>query len=281
MGIRLFVAVLDNAPTTLSHRERLLLGVLAEDANDDTAITWSSVQDPKIRRRADLSRTQLYEVLKTLTAKGMIKKLTAGQRHSTAKYVIQCPAGRDATETAQSPGARDTYDFQSPAERDAKGRFSVPESGTLTDSQSPAPQDTDDSQCPAGRDVSVPLDGTPTPLLPNTSISPAPPAAPAPTDGDLFADFWTAYPKKVGKGNARKAWTAALKRGAEPAAIVAAAESHASAWQSAGTDKQWIPYPSTWLNGERYDDADLPSSFQPPKTNQPQRWSDPADQGVF
>ncbi|SFF11994.1 hypothetical protein SAMN05216251_108244 [Actinacidiphila alni] len=176
MGIRLIVEVLDHAPQTLSHRERLLLAVLAEDANDDTRITWGSVQSPTVRRRASLSRTQLYEVLKSLVAAGVLKKVAAGQKNATAKYELlpldrQSPVERDADETSQSPAPQDTETPQRPVGRDAKGKFSVPQTGTLTESQSPAPQDTEKSQSPAGRDVSVPLDGTPTPQPPTTKRS--------------------------------------------------------------------------------------------------------------
>lgn len=166
MGIRLIVEVLDYAPSTLSHRERLLAVVLAEDANDDTRLTWGSVQAPAVRRRSGLSRTQLYEVMKGLAAAGVIKKVAAGQKNATAKYEflpldVQCPAERDAEKTAQSP-----------AGRDSKGRFRVPADGTLTDSQCPAERDANDSQSPAGRDVSVPLGGTPTPHPSEKEISP-------------------------------------------------------------------------------------------------------------
>lgn len=170
MGIRLIAEVLDYAPSTLTHRERLLAVVLAEDANEDTRLTWDSVQSEKVRRRAGLSRTQLYEVIKGLVAAGVLKKVVTGQKNSAAKYVFlpldlgsQHPAGRDADETSQRPGGQDAEPSQGPAGRDAKGRFSVPGDGTLTDSQSPAGRDAENSQRPAGRDVSVPLDGTPTP----------------------------------------------------------------------------------------------------------------------
>lgn len=176
MGIRLIVEVLDYAPSTLSHRERLLAVVLAEDANDDTRKTWGSVQSPAVRRRASLSRTQLYEVLKGLVAHGVIKKITAGQRNATAEYVFlpldtQSPAERDTENPPQSPEPRDTDTVQSPAGRDPKGKFRVPDHGTQTEPQSPAERDAENSQSPAGRDVSVPLDGTPTPHPSKKEIS--------------------------------------------------------------------------------------------------------------
>lgn len=170
MGIRLIVEVLDHAPTTLTHREKLLLVALAEDANDESRQTWNSVASPKVQQRAQLSRTQLYDVLAAVVAKGVLKRITAGQKNARAKYEflpldIQSPAQRDTENNSQGPAQQDTEPAQRPVHRDTDGRFSVPESGTLTD-----------SQCPAPRDVSVPLDGTPTPhpSIPTTSDAPAP-----------------------------------------------------------------------------------------------------------
>ncbi|MHB9862149.1 hypothetical protein [Streptomyces sp. YIM S03343] len=116
----------------------------------------------------------------------------------------------------------------------------------------------------------------------SSSIS-SPEPTPA-TAADPFDDFWAAYPKRVGKGTARRAWTAALKRGADPSAIVTAATKHADAWSRAGTERQWIPYPATWLNGERYDDDQLPTSPLPPTGttgHQQPTHQTYADRGIF
>lgn len=73
-----------------------------------------------------------------------------------------------------------------------------------------------------------------------------------------FAAFYAIYPRKVAKGNARKAFAAAVKRGAEPAALIAAAQAHRDQWAKARTEARFIPHPTTWLNAERYDD-ELPA----------------------
>ncbi|MBQ1118473.1 hypothetical protein KBY56_37835, partial [Streptomyces sp. C3-3] len=74
-----------------------------------------------------------------------------------------------------------------------------------------------------------------------------------------FAAFYSAYPRKVGKGNARKAFAAAVKRGAKPADLVAASAAHRDNWARCRTETRFIPYPASWLNGERYDD-ELPAA---------------------
>lgn len=63
-----------------------------------------------------------------------------------------------------------------------------------------------------------------------------------------FDAFWLAYPRKVGKGQARKAWSKALR--AAPAETITTAAAAFSA--QPGRDPQFTPHPATWLNGERW-----------------------------
>lgn len=70
---------------------------------------------------------------------------------------------------------------------------------------------------------------------------------------DGFDDFWTAYPRKKGKGQARTAWVKAVKK-TDPAVIVTAAVQFRQWCEQDGTEAQFIPHPSTWLNGERWTD---------------------------
>jgi hypothetical protein len=164
VGIRLIVEVLTSAPEALTHREKLLLVVLAEDANDDTRVTWNSVERPEVLRGAKLSRSQLYAVLKALTAKGVLAKLTAGQKNGTAKYQIakfpesQCPGIPDTEPPSQSPENWDADAPQSPGTPD-----------TDANAQCQGNADTEPSQCQEIRDVSVPESGTPTPLFPSST----------------------------------------------------------------------------------------------------------------
>lgn len=74
-----------------------------------------------------------------------------------------------------------------------------------------------------------------------------------PPDGGEFEDFWVAYPRKVGKAAAEKAWPKACKK-LEADRIVKAAVYWAGLWANAKTDIQFIPHPATWLNGRRWDD---------------------------
>jgi hypothetical protein len=66
-----------------------------------------------------------------------------------------------------------------------------------------------------------------------------------------FDDFWTIYPRKEGKGAAKKAWAKAVK-------ILPASELlpivRSYSVRVHGTEKRFIPFPATWLNQERWAD---------------------------
>ena len=76
-----------------------------------------------------------------------------------------------------------------------------------------------------------------------------------------FDTFWQVYPRKVGKGAARKAWKK-IKPSAElTREIVRAVEIQKRSADWLKNDGQFIPHPTTWLNQGRWQD-EIP---EPPK----------------
>lgn len=71
-----------------------------------------------------------------------------------------------------------------------------------------------------------------------------------PPRGDEFAVFWSAYPRREGKGAAQKAWGKLDDE--QKRAALAALPAHAERW--ATSERQYIPHPSTWLNQRRWED---------------------------
>jgi hypothetical protein len=69
-----------------------------------------------------------------------------------------------------------------------------------------------------------------------------------------FSSFWRAYPRKIAKGDARKAWaqTKGLRPGLPAILGAIACARSTEQWTIAGG--KYIPHPSTWLRGERWDD---------------------------
>jgi hypothetical protein len=80
---------------------------------------------------------------------------------------------------------------------------------------------------------------------------------------ERFDEFWKAYPRKSNKGGARKAWKKLSPDKELFAKIMAALEIAKKCEQWTKDRGQFIPYPATWLNQERWDD-DYGSSLVTP-----------------
>ncbi|MFZ3595830.1 helix-turn-helix domain-containing protein [Streptomyces sp. BH104] len=82
----------------------------------------------------------------------------------------------------------------------------------------------------------------------------------APLELDGFEAFWSAYPRRfrgagsVARRITQRAWTNALLRGGNAAAITDAATRHATQWSAVNAAPRDILHPATWLNDERYED---------------------------
>lgn len=68
-----------------------------------------------------------------------------------------------------------------------------------------------------------------------------------------FEEFWSAYPRHDARKNAFKAW-AKLTQSKRDAAMDAV-DRYARQVRRNRTEKRFIPYGATWLNGERWDDV--------------------------
>lgn len=73
---------------------------------------------------------------------------------------------------------------------------------------------------------------------------------------EAFGAFWSNYPKKRAREEAKKAWIAAIKRGADPQHMVDRAQAYAR--ERFGQDPKYTKYPATWLNKGCYDDEPDP-----------------------
>ena len=80
---------------------------------------------------------------------------------------------------------------------------------------------------------------------------------------DRFEEFWDAYPRKIGKGAAKKAW---CKITTDPDTVIAAAFVFAGARQN--EDPKFTPHAATWLNAGRWDDEPDPQGFRTKSSTQ-------------
>lgn len=88
------------------------------------------------------------------------------------------------------------------------------------------------------------------------------------TDDPEFVRFWQAYPRRQGKGLARKAFAKVVKSGIDPEVLITAAQRYADSRRN--EEMQFTAYPATWLNGERWDDEAPPD---PRPVNPNYHWS--------
>lgn len=85
------------------------------------------------------------------------------------------------------------------------------------------------------------------------------------TESDVrtaFDKFWSAYPRKA--GSKQKAFEAFKKADVSLDILLAAIESQKQSAQWSKDNGQFIPHPTTWLNGKRWEDQ-LPMDSKVPK----------------
>lgn len=104
------------------------------------------------------------------------------------------------------------------------------------------------------------------------------------TDDEQFNRFWDAYPKRVSKGEALKAW-AQLKptrRTVDQMIEALAWQVRQTSWREQGG--KWVPYPASWLRAQKWLDEPFEADrvrarswretcrHQPPCIHEPAHW---------
>jgi hypothetical protein len=84
-------------------------------------------------------------------------------------------------------------------------------------------------------------------------------------DHDAFeSKFWSAYPRKVAKASAAKAFAKINPDDALLTRMLAALTAHVASEQWRRDDGRFVPHPATWLNQRRWEDeAASSSAFDP------------------
>lgn len=83
-----------------------------------------------------------------------------------------------------------------------------------------------------------------------------------------FTAWWSHVPKKVGRGQAKKAFKTALKK-TDQQTLTDAMDAYAASVKD--SDPKFIAHPATWLNGERWDD-EPPKPQQQPQLKDVEYW---------
>lgn len=93
---------------------------------------------------------------------------------------------------------------------------------------------------------------------------------------DRFPEFYEIYPRKTARRKAEQAWSAALKRKADPEQIIDAAKRFRAACH--GKDLTFVKHPASWLSAECY--LDTPTELRLVSGGY-QGWRGPDDQSEY
>lgn len=72
-----------------------------------------------------------------------------------------------------------------------------------------------------------------------------------------FAEFYNNYPRKVGKHKAWLSFKRLCKSASTLGKIMDGLAKYRAKWTKEGTEKEFIPHPSTWLNQKRWEDEEI------------------------
>ncbi|MES9587792.1 hypothetical protein ABWK57_02660 [Streptomyces sp. NPDC094045] len=231
---------------------------IADDANDNTR--ESLVPLEVLARWTGAASTDVVRnALKRLAVAGWEFRVPIGK-------------GRDGRVLYAVPGTRMTFlvpPFKGVAVATSKGEQGLPQEGagapsegavaTPSTPQGGAGAHSERAGAPSEGAGAPPFSSPPHSPHVDKDSSPTPP--PADHHLEAFGAFWLNYPKKRAREEAKKAWIAALDRGADPKRIVDAAQAYAR--ERAQQDPTYTKYPSTWLNKGCYDDEPDPAPGLP------------------
>lgn len=263
---------------------RHVLQVLAEYANAAGANTHPSVL--RIQFRTGYDRTTVQRALRRLEKAGLIRR--DGSVDSRTRWQLAMEKVRPASDWTDLEREENEYRAAA-AERKRRSRskgvtgaesvtVTDPKPVTVTGAESVTCDVTDSApsrhalnaqpsrtqrrpnhqQPPVNQ---LHKDSSSPPAQQDTAAAPeeAKPASKPPTAKsaksehlEAFGGFWLTYPKRRDKEAAKKAWLAAIERGADPQHMIAAAKGYAH--ERAGQDAKYTKYPATWLNKGCYDD---------------------------
>lgn len=206
---------------TLTPAQKLVLILLANHANEDD-ICWPSIG--RLVKKANLGRATVFRALDELERSGFIIR----------------------TERHHEKGGRSSSLFTLQVEVSAgvSGRPIASDPPSHCETPPVSPRD-------PPRLTVRPLESNIEPIRSNQS------PAPSETAFDLW---WEAYPRKVAKGSARKAYQTALKK-VTPDSLLKLTNAFAF-----DKEERFIPHPATWLNAERWLEAHVEPDDRPRMT---------------
>jgi hypothetical protein len=230
MSIKIMQEVWENAP--VDQGTLLVLLALADSADEVSRTCYPGIDG--LAKRSRLSERQVQYCIQRLRQAGVVIVSRNASPVKTNLYRITqisaWDAARDAIIAPHGKGAET---------QSAVSRYEV---DCVSDTQLVAPKPS----------VTVSIE----PSVAREGLFSEEEAPKKERAADAFERFWQAYPKKVKKPDAQKAWVKAIKA-ADPDKIIAAVEVYS------GTDtvqRGFILNPTSFLNSKRFNDADVQPS---------------------
>lgn len=230
MSVRVMSLVWDNFNRGGS--EKLVMLAMADWCNDDGLSLHPSHE--AVAKKCCISRVQAQRVVKGLVDDGFLEVVGnqfGGAPGTTKKYRLCIEKLKEMGITDDTGIASDTGITQ------VQRRVSPSAETGITD----------DTQTTIEPPIDPPV------------VTPLPPDA----VDDKFLEFWSAYPKKVGKEAARKVWVKIKKPAESLDAILTALAWQSKSAQWTKNQGQFIPNPSTYLSQQRW--LDEPPVVTTPK----------------
>jgi hypothetical protein len=254
MGYELRRQLREVLGTGITGLQRAVALEIADDANDSTRESWAALED--LARWTGAKDTSVVRnALKRLSAAGWEFRVPIGK-------------GKDGRVLYAVPGMRMTFlvpPFKGVAVAPplgAQGVAGAPSEGAVAPPSPPqggAGAHSEGAVAPSEGAGAPPFSSPP--HSPHVDKDSSPAVPPVDHHLDAFGAFWLNYPKKKAREEAKKAWIAAIERGADPKGIVDAAQAYAR--ERAQQDPTFTKYPATWLNKGCYDDEPDPAPGLP------------------
>ena len=229
MSIKYMTAVWD---LPLKGNDKLVMLALADHANDDGECypSWSKIQD-----KTGVSKGTLSYIIKVLEGIGLLshkKRFTNYGKKTSNLYTITLV---NIDEKAYKKLSKEVRKKAPSSEVEPSKLSSEVE---LTDSSEVELTDSSEVEPSTTEPLNITVISEPSTCAEAVVI----------TDFDCF---WENYPRKVGKANAKKAWE---KHKPDLDAVLASLSTQklSEGWKK--NNGKFIPHPTTWINGERWND---------------------------
>lgn len=235
-------------------RNRLVLVALADRYNDDTGVCWPSIKT--ISKNIGVSERTVYKAIDELEAAGLIGR-------GNPQWVAHLRADRRPTVWTLNLG------MVKPVEKKREtdnGVNEVLERGE--DVFMPSGSRGEDVFSERGEDVFThgvktcsdkPKENSnsePKNIYAHSGNGRAPQSREEVWQSE-FDEWYKDYPRKTGKGAARKAFLKARKGGVDLDTLKEGLDRSKRSWAVENRPKDKMPYPATWLNAESWDDEEI------------------------